>query len=108
MLLHSYEQCKKGAFDMMEEARAMAENAAKPNPQYPDISMLVDANQLQSDADKELSQALCMGKLIHGRCAQHAFHTYGACMAIFHSCRHRTLHVTQECVYHCYYFTVRL
>ena len=86
MLLQKIEWLRKGAFEMMEEAKVMAEEAAKASFQYPDTKMLVEARELQDDADKQLSEALCMEKLLHGRCAKHVLNAYCACIAILLLC----------------------
>lgn len=102
MLLEQIEWLRKEAFEMMEEAKeVMVEEGAK-RPLYPDVSKLSDAIEQHANADKRLAEALCMEKLLQGRCkacAQCLWCSHGQTPAL--PCL-RSLHAPQQ--YACRYY----
>ncbi len=64
---------KEEALKMREEAKIMMEGATNSGPSSQGAEQrqaeLQDAKELQAEADGELLSALCMEKLLHGKCA---------------------------------------
>ena len=83
-MLSSIEEQKKSADIVMQKAQPLRGGASTicGHP-YLAAFMLEDAKRLQAQADDERLRALCLEKLIHGRCTMHAIDAggSGACAA---------------------------